>query len=86
MTGHTLGAAGACEAAFLWLALSRADNPDGALPPHLWDGVADARIPPIRLVARGERMAAGERAAMLSNSFAFGGNNVSLILGRGRWR
>jgi len=84
MTGHTLGAAGACEAAFLWLTLSRADNPDGLLPPHLWDGAADPAIPPLALAAPGARLAdpAGP-AAMLSNSFAFGGSNVALVLGRG---
>jgi 3-oxoacyl-[acyl-carrier-protein] synthase-1 len=37
MTGHTLGAAGALEAAFCWLSLS-GHNPQGLLPPHAWDG------------------------------------------------
>jgi 3-oxoacyl-[acyl-carrier-protein] synthase-1 len=81
MTGHTLGAASACEAAILWLTL-HPDYNDGLLPPHLWDGVADPAIPPIALVSRGMRLAAG-RQAMLSNSFAFGGSNLALILGRG---
>ena len=40
MTGHMLGAAGGCEAAFLWLAL-HPDYGNGRLPPHLWDGAAD---------------------------------------------
>ncbi|WP_431855364.1 beta-ketoacyl-ACP synthase [Azospirillum sp.] len=84
MTGHTLGAAGACEAAFLWLALNPAHNPDGLLPPHLWDGVADPEIPPLNLIAPGAALPPG-RAAMLSNSFAFGGSNVALVLGRGEW-
>lgn len=81
MTGHTLGAASACEAAFLWLTLHPGYN-DGLLPPHLWDGVWDPAIPPLNLVAPGMRAAPGKRA-MLSNSFAFGGSNFSLILGRG---
>ncbi|PWC36576.1 3-oxoacyl-ACP synthase [Azospirillum sp. TSO35-2] len=87
MTGHTLGAAGACEAAFLWLALHADSNPDGLLPPHLWDGAADPAIPPLALTVPGSRLAAGGdgRAAMLSNSFAFGGSNVALVLGRGDW-
>jgi 3-oxoacyl-[acyl-carrier-protein] synthase-1 len=83
ITGHTLGAAGACEAAFLWLALSRAWNSERRLPPHVWDGVADPTIPPLALVAPGDAfasLAGGE--AMLSNSFAFGGSNVALVLGR----
>src|SRR5690606_36781447 len=37
MTGHTLGAAGALEAAFCWLSLSSL-NPEQRLPPHLWAG------------------------------------------------
>jgi len=83
LTGHTLGAAGACEAAFLWLALSRAWNSERRLPPHVWDGVADPAIPPLALVAPGASfatMVGGE--AMLSNSFAFGGSNVALVLAR----
>lgn len=84
MTGHMLGAAGACEAAFLWLTL----NPDfgsGLLPPHLWDGVVDPELPALNLVAPGTSYAGEERVAMLGNSFAFGGNNVALLFGRG-WR
>jgi len=81
MTGHTLGAASACEAAFLWLSLHPGYN-DGRLPPHLWDGVQDPAIPSLNLVADGMRAPAGKRA-MLSNSFAFGGSNFALILGQG---
>jgi 3-oxoacyl-[acyl-carrier-protein] synthase I len=82
MTGHTLGAAGAIEAAFLWLALDPAST-RGVLPPHLWDGMPDPAIPPLRLAGIGTKLPEGERIAMLSNSFAFGGSNVSLVLGRG---
>jgi 3-oxoacyl-[acyl-carrier-protein] synthase I len=83
ITGHTLGAAGACEAAFLWLALSRTWNSERRLPPHVWDGVADPAIPPLALVQPEERFAGIARGeAMLSNSFAFGGSNVALVLGR----
>ncbi|MDP2698556.1 beta-ketoacyl-[acyl-carrier-protein] synthase family protein [Thalassospira sp.] len=83
MTGHTLGAAGAIEAAILWLSLQ--DAPNGApLPRHIWDGVADADIPPLHLVvAHNARLAPMTKCAMMSNSFAFGGSNVSVILGRG---
>jgi 3-oxoacyl-[acyl-carrier-protein] synthase-1 len=80
MTGHTLGAASACEAAFLWLTL-HPDYNDGLLPPHLWDGVVDPAIPTLSLVAPGQRAGSG-KPAMLSNSFAFGGSNLALILGR----
>lgn len=81
MTGHTLGAAGAVEAAFLWLSLSRRWNPDGLVPPHLWDGMADPALPPLALAAPGTRLTGDGRAA-LSNSFAFGGNNCCLALSR----
>lgn len=83
MTGHTLGAAGACEAAFLWLTLHPAHNPDGRLPPHLMDGDADPAIPPLALTIPGAVLADPRGPArMLSNSFAFGGSNVALLLGR----
>jgi 3-oxoacyl-[acyl-carrier-protein] synthase-1 len=81
MTGHTLGAAGACEAAFLWLTL-HPDFAPGILPPHVWDGVRDSAIPAIHLVGPGTAVPIGGPIAMMSNSFAFGGSNVSLIVGR----
>jgi 3-oxoacyl-[acyl-carrier-protein] synthase-1 len=76
LTGHTLGAAGALEAAFCWLALA---DDDRRLPPHVWDGEADPALPPLNFTATGDRSPAGPRHLM-SNSFAFGGNNASLIL------
>ena len=82
LTGHTLGAAGAIEAAFLCLALERSWSA-GALPPHVWDGEADPEIPPIALVPPGAKLPPRARRAMLSNSFAFGGSNVALVFGRG---
>lgn len=84
MTGHMLGAAGACEAAFLYLALHH-DYGAGRLPPHLWDGDADPAIPSLNLVTSGTRLDGEPRRAMLSNSFAFGGSNMALILGQGSW-
>ncbi|WP_295802364.1 beta-ketoacyl-ACP synthase [uncultured Microbulbifer sp.] len=80
MTGHTLGAAGALEAAFCWLALTR-----GQLPPHCNDDDYDAQLPPLQLVrAAIPGVDTGTGAApryVMSNSFAFGGSNCSLILG-----
>ncbi len=79
MTGHTLGAAGACEAAFLWLTLHPTYNA-GRLPLHVWDGVPDPEIPSLNLIT--SPSTGGIRVGpMLSNSFAFGGSNVSVILG-----
>jgi 3-oxoacyl-[acyl-carrier-protein] synthase-1 len=75
-TGHTLGAAGAIEAAFCWLTLT---DPEQRLPVHPWDGEADPELVPIRLV---DHPLSSTTAAVMSNSFAFGGNNISLILER----
>jgi 3-oxoacyl-[acyl-carrier-protein] synthase-1 len=80
LTGHQLGAAGATELGFAWLTLAR----DGvALPRHLWDGEADPALPVLDLVGS-ERFLSRTVGAryVMSNSFAFGGSNVSLILGR----
>ena len=80
LTGHALGAAGAIEAAFGWLTL--VDNPAGMLPPHWWDGQADPGLPELHVVRPGERLGRPARY-VLSNSFAFGGSNASLLLGPG---
>ncbi|MBP5946055.1 MULTISPECIES: beta-ketoacyl-[acyl-carrier-protein] synthase family protein [unclassified Pseudomonas] len=80
MTGHTLGAAGALEAAFCWLSLS-ADNPGHALPPHVWDGDPDPDLPALKWVTASEALTSIAPRYLMSNSFAFGGNNVSLIIG-----
>jgi 3-oxoacyl-[acyl-carrier-protein] synthase-1 len=80
MTGHTLGAAGALEAAFCWLSLS-ADNQKHTLPPHVWDGQPDPQLPPLNWVTPADRLASIAPRYLMSNSFAFGGNNVSLIIG-----
>jgi 3-oxoacyl-[acyl-carrier-protein] synthase I len=77
-SGHTLAAAGAIEAAFLWLTL--VDNPKGQLPPHWWDKQADPKLQPLALVAPGQALGRAMRYAM-SNSFAFGGSNASVLLG-----
>ena len=73
LTGHMLGAAGACEAAFTMMALRA-----GRLPAHVWDGEVDPEMPPIRLIARNGEARNAKRA--MSCSYAFGGNNIALIL------
>ncbi|WP_372524501.1 beta-ketoacyl-ACP synthase [Piscinibacter sp.] len=80
LTGHALGAAGAIEAGFGWLAL--VDNPTGLLPPHWWDGQADPELPELHVASPGERLGRPLRH-VLSNSFAFGGSNASLLLAQG---
>ena len=79
-TGHALGAAGAIEAGLCWIAMQDT-NPDGKLPPHLWDGSCDPALPPLNAVAPGFGLGRPLRCA-LSNSFAFGGANAALLLGR----
>ena len=79
LTGHLLGAAGVTEAAFCWLALSDYNK---RMPPHIWDGEGDPKLPTLELVKPGDKhnMRRGHRY-MMSNGYAFGGSNVSLILG-----
>ncbi|UXI03740.1 beta-ketoacyl-[acyl-carrier-protein] synthase family protein [Photobacterium sp. TY1-4] len=74
LTGHTLGAASAVEAAICWHIL-RDQLP---LPVQVHDGVRDPSMAPINLVQPGMVLT---QPAILSNSFAFGGNNISLIFG-----
>jgi 3-oxoacyl-[acyl-carrier-protein] synthase-1 len=79
LTGHTLAAAGAVEAAVCWHAL--VDNGAGRLPPHWWDGARDPALPAVRVAAPGEALGRPARH-VLSNSFAFGGSNACLVLSR----
>jgi 3-oxoacyl-[acyl-carrier-protein] synthase-1 len=81
MTGHALGAASAIEAGICLLALSP-DNRENLLPPHIWSGAADPALPILALTAVGQSLRSNARGYMMSNSFAFGGNNVSLVFGR----
>jgi 3-oxoacyl-[acyl-carrier-protein] synthase-1 len=71
-TGHTLGAAGALECAFAACAIE-----EGWIPPSLGASPLDPEIP-LRVPTAVER---GTFRRVLSNSFAFGGNNVSVLLG-----
>ena len=73
LTGHCLGAAGAIEAALCWLALRRG----AGAPPHVVDGI-DRSLAPFPVAATGNSLPIGKA---LSNSFAFGGSNASVILG-----
>jgi 3-oxoacyl-[acyl-carrier-protein] synthase II len=74
MIGHTLSAAGAVEAIFTLLTLEHQ-----RIPPTINYKIPDPAIPldVVPNVARD----AGVRHA-LSNSFGFGGQNVSLVMGR----
>ena len=79
LTGHTLGAAGALELAFCCLSLQSRDGENNCtLPSHLFDGVVDPNLPPVHLVKPDEKVK--NLIYCMSNSFAFGGCNVSLIV------
>jgi len=73
MIGHTLSAAGVIEAVFSIQALR-----EGVLPPTIGYETPDPAIP-IDCVPNTARRASVRHA--LSNSFGFGGQNVSLVLG-----
>ncbi|UDJ82785.1 beta-ketoacyl-[acyl-carrier-protein] synthase family protein [Kosakonia oryzae] len=76
LTGHTLGAAGITEAALSALILLR----DLPLPPQNFSqSPRDTTLPECGLLSQPQPLS---RPVILSNSFAFGGNNASILLGR----
>ncbi|SEM77937.1 3-oxoacyl-[acyl-carrier-protein] synthase II [Syntrophus gentianae] len=76
MTGHTLGASGALEAVISLLAIDR-----GFIPPTISYQSPDPDCD-LDYVTEGARFIAPD--IVLSNSFAFGGNNTTVIFGRYR--
>ena len=74
MTGHTLGAAGAIEAAICILAMR-----EGVLPPTINQEFPDPECDLDYVPNRSRRAAVG---VSLSNSMGFGGHNVALVLRR----
>lgn len=77
-TGHTLGAASALELAICWLLLNKETN--WRLPPAMHTDELDPGLAKIRLAGSSADLAGRPRICM-SNSFAFGGSNVSLLIG-----
>jgi len=76
LTGHTLGAAGATEAALAALILQQ----HLPLPPQDFSLAArDTSLPACGLITAPQPLA---RPVIASNSFAFGGNNTCLIVGK----
>ena len=76
--GHCLGAAGAIEAGLCWLLLSDL-NKDKHYPVMTLTGDLDTNIAPINLITENSPRYKTLQHCM-SNSYAFGGNNASLIL------
>lgn len=81
LTGHTLAAAGALEAAFLWIMVSKQINKAGYLPHHRACSELDPALPLIYLTRYREQFSNDSARIALSTSFAFGGNNTALIIG-----
>jgi len=81
LVGHALGVAGAMEVGFCWQILKAAAQAPTPLPPHVWDGAKDREIPEIDLVTENHGSIEGSGHCLMSNSFAFGGNNCSVIIG-----
>lgn len=76
LIGHTLGAAAASEAVLCCLLLQQAQQ---QVPKQVWDGAYDAELANIA-IADGVKQPS-KLQLCLSNSFAFGGSNVSVLLG-----
>jgi 3-oxoacyl-[acyl-carrier-protein] synthase-1 len=79
LTGHTLGAAGATEAALCWLLLSKM-NGHRTLPAQVNTETTDNSLATIRLLRTAEILPDINILRMLSNSFAFGGSNAAVVL------
>jgi len=79
LTGHTLGPAGAIEVALCWLLLSEYNN-GNVLPAHIFNGPRDDSLPRIGLLEEPGRLPTDGPRYCLSNSFAFGGNNCSVLI------
>ncbi|NNM60091.1 MAG: beta-ketoacyl-[acyl-carrier-protein] synthase family protein [Legionellales bacterium] len=79
--GHTLGAAAAQELALCWLLLSEQYNPGHYLPEHRWDGQSDPLLPSLNFTRAETKW---QQPRFMSNNFAFGGSNVSLIIERNK--
>jgi 3-oxoacyl-[acyl-carrier-protein] synthase-1 len=80
MTGHTLGAAAALELGFCWLLLN-SDDDSGRLIPNINEDAIDATLAELNLVRHGALLNRRINTCQ-SNSFAFGGNNISIVIGR----
>lgn len=80
MTGHALGAAAALELGICWMLLTDSQNP-GLLVPNINDDELDQTLPPLNFVSPGQNLGHSINICQ-SNSFAFGGNNVSIVVGR----
>ncbi len=82
ITGHTLGAAGAIEAAICWQTIKNAENAEIKLPHQVWDYEQDCDTENLNFVSEKNPASPKKVKICMSNSFAFGGANACLILGK----
>lgn len=75
ITGHTLGAAGALEAAICYSSINNVE-----LPQQIWDKEQDPEMPVLNIVNK-DYKSDKKTKICLSNSFAFGGANACLVIG-----
>ncbi len=85
LSGHTLGTAGILECAFAYLTLNQT-GPKAHWPPHsqahFVSSQFDDQLPKIRLATKEDLVPLEGPVYVISNSFAFGGNNSALIIAR----
>ncbi len=74
LTGHCLGAAGACSVALSWLMLN-----NNFVIPHVYDGLFADDCAPIHLATVADHL---NQKNILCNAFAFGGSNSTIIIGK----
>lgn len=84
LTGHTLGAAAAVELAICYEAIINSSNEGNSLMPlQVWDGEKDEELPELNFCDEKNPVLKNRTAGCcMSNSFAFGGCNASLIIKR----
>jgi 3-oxoacyl-[acyl-carrier-protein] synthase-1 len=81
LVGHALGASAMIELGCVWVMLKRGRDGVYELIPHCWDDRPDPELLPLRLARKGDRVVTAARPVVLLNSFGFGGNNCSVVIG-----
>ncbi|KAF3981380.1 MAG: beta-ketoacyl-[acyl-carrier-protein] synthase family protein [Methylococcales symbiont of Hymedesmia sp. n. MRB-2018] len=79
--GHALGASSALELGICWQLLSSTTESKMLLPPNINDDELDPKLPDLNFIQPGQKSTSSVNAC-LSNSFAFGGNNISIVVER----
>ncbi len=80
MTGHALGAAAALELGVCWMILTQSEG-QRKLPPNINEDEMDQALAELNFVIKSQSSDTRINRCQ-SNSFAFGGNNISIIISR----